>query len=78
MKKCILWIAVILAAVLCLFPIRQWIKDGGSVAWQPILPAYRVVCWNGFGEVPESRTAGVTVRIFGITVYDGFHEESME
>ena len=74
-KTMIIIMAVILS-LLCLFPFPARIKDGGSLYLQPMIPVYSVTRWNGLGRDENSRTAGTTVKIFGMEVYNSFHEEA--
>lgn len=73
--KLLLIIAAVILLLLSLVPFPSRIKDGGSLYLQPMIPTYSVTRWNGFGRDENSRTAGITVKIFGIEVYNSFHEE---
>ena len=66
MKKKIIIVLTIILLALLLFPIKTEYKDGGSVAYVPVLNTYEVTDWrtlNGF--------RGTTVRILWFEVYDG-------
>ena len=73
-KTMIIIVAVILS-LLCLFPLPSRIKDGGSLYFQPMIPVYSITRWNGFGRDENSRTAGTTVKIFGMEIYNSYREE---
>ena len=73
--KTMIIIAGVLLSLLCLFPFPSRIKDGGSLYLQPMIPFYSITRWNGFGRDENSRTAGITVEIFGMEVYNSYHEE---
>lgn len=77
MKKVLKLIGSVLLAIvllLALVPFPQKIKDGGSVCWEPVIPAYSVTRWNGVGEAggKSFHTGGSTVKLFGFTVHDSF------
>ena len=74
--KIVLILLAVIMSLLCLIPFPSRIKDGGSLYLRPFIPLYSVTCWNGFGRDENSRTAGITVKIAGIEVYNSFHEES--
>ncbi len=68
-KKKILVVAIILALVLLLTPVRMNLKDGGSVKYQALV--YEVTMLhrlsNAGGETPY--IDGIEVKILGMTVY---------
>ena len=73
--KLLLIIAAVILLLFSLVPFPSRIKDGGSLYLQPMIPVYSITRWNGFGRDENSRTAGATVKIFGMEVYNSFHEE---
>lgn len=66
-------ILIIVVAVVLLFPIPFYYKDGGSRGVMAIL--YRVTNYNAIHDVTEDGKmtwyVGPVVEIFGIEVYDG-------
>lgn len=73
--KTLLIIFAVILTLLCLVPIPSRIKDGGSVYYTPVIPVYNFTRWNGFWD-ENTRTAGVTVNLFGLEVYNSFHHET--
>lgn len=70
-KFMIILIAVIL--IILLFPIRLQYKDGGTNVYHSIVGIYEVTDWNWMGisdEYVETRKEGITVKLFGMTVFD--------
>lgn len=66
-------ILVIAVLIIILFPIRLQYKDGGTKAYRSILGIYEVTDWNQMGvsaENFETRKEGITVKLFGMTVFD--------
>ena len=74
--KMLLIIIAVVLLLLCLIPFPSRIKDGGSVYLRPFIPVYSITRWNGFGKDENHRTAGVTVNIIGIEVFNSFREEA--
>ena len=69
-KKKAVIIAIVLALVVLLFPIRMNLKDGGSVAYKSLV--YEVTKIHQLssdvdGEKPY--IDGFEIKIFGLTVY---------
>ena len=75
MKKKICVIVVVALLVLMLIPSKMNLEDGGTKVYRAVL--YTVTDWHRFNDeysegdtlVPEY-IEGVTVRIFGMLVYD--------
>lgn len=70
-KLIIILVAVLL--IILLFPIRFQYKDGGTSAYRSIVGIYEVTDWNQMGanvENFETRKTGITVKLFGLTVFD--------
>ena len=75
MKKKICVIVVVALLVLMLIPMKMHLNDGGTTVYSAVL--YTVTDWHRFNDeysegdtlVPEY-IEGVTVRIFGMLVYD--------
>lgn len=70
-KFIIILVAVIL--IILLFPIRLQYKDSGTNVYRSIVGIYEVTDWNRIGagvEYFETRKTGITVKLFGVTVFD--------
>ena len=66
-------IVAAILALLCLVPFPLYLKDGGTVCWQPIIPVYTVYDYNAIwrGEDGELCTKkGYSVDLFGIEVWE--------
>lgn len=75
--KPIVIIAVIIGIIL-LFPICLHLKDGGSKAFRSIVGIYEVKNWKQMGyteEAGETLKTGITVKLFGIKVFDNTKTE---
>ena len=75
MKKKICVIVVVVLLVLMLIPMKMHLEDGGTTVYSAVL--YTVTDWHRLNdEYTEGDTLapryieGVTVRIFGMLVYD--------
>ncbi len=73
-KKSILWLIAALSFLLCLVPVRQIYKDGGTVEYRALL--YQVTKWHtmvgGPGNV-ETFREGLEIHVLGFCIYDGRH-----
>lgn len=72
-KTKLIIILTITVFIIILFPIRLQYKDGGTNAYRSILGIYEVTDWNQMGvsvENFETRKEGITVKLFGMTVFD--------
>lgn len=61
--------------ILCilLVPVRLQYKDGGTMVYRSLVGLYEVTDWNQMGmmvENIETRKTGITVKVFGRTVFD--------
>lgn len=75
--KIIIIIAVILGIIL-LFPIRLLLKDGGSKVYRSIVGIYEIKNWKQMGPIEEgyeTLKTGITVKLFGIKVFDNTKTE---
>ena len=64
---------IISLVLLSIIPVPTRIKDGGSIFYRPMIPVYSVTKWNGKnGE--NIGTAGITFTLFGMEIYNSFHE----
>ena len=67
-KKIAITIAVVVALVVLLTPIRVALKDGGSVRYQSLV--YQVTKIHEFvDDGTRAYVDGLEVQIFGVTVY---------
>ena len=79
MKKKIFIIIASIIAILLLFPIPFRLKDGGSVEYRSIIGLYEVKNWKQMGFIEnagETLKTGITVKIFGIKVFDNTKTET--
>lgn len=68
-KAKFVWIFVIVVFVFLLFPIKQQLKDGGTVVYRSITVLYEVRNWNreyGDGTVDK----GTSIIVLGHEVYN--------
>ena len=66
-------IVAAILALLCLVPFPLYLKDGGTVCWQPTIPVYAVYDYNAIwpGEDGELCTKkGYSVDLFGIEIWE--------
>lgn len=75
MKKKIkpITIIIVVLLILLLFPIRLQLKDGGTDVYRSIVGIYEITDWNQIGPIVENNETyktGITVKIFGLTVFD--------
>ena len=73
-------IIVIMVAILLLFPIPFRLKDGGSKEYRSIVGIYEIKDWKQMGyteEAGETLKTGITVKLFGIKVFDNTKTEVM-
>ena len=71
MKKTsmILTLCIIIAVLICMVPIPQVLKDGGTVYLRPIVPTYEIYLYNA--EWSDGQTMkGVAIVLFGIDIYE--------
>ena len=78
-------VVVIIITIILLFPIPLRLKDGGSVEYRSIIGLYEVRNWKQMGFIEhagETLKTGITVKLFGIKVYDNtkteFHKKPDE
>ena len=74
--KIIIIICIIVAALLCLFPIPLNLKDGGTTYLKPIVPMYEVYIYNT--ETPDENDGvmykkGYGIYLFGIEIYENVY-----
>ena len=72
MKRKLVILAIVLAALYLLFPRSYGIDDGGSILYEtPVysVTKYHVMDWENEGEYLE----GWRIEIFGIKVYDSVY-----
>lgn len=72
-KKTKLIIIIVTVMLILLFPIRLKYKDGGSTAYRSIVGIYEVTEWNQMGAMEEgyeTLKTGITIKLFGQTVFD--------
>ena len=73
-----LTIIVIIIAILLLFPIHFRLKDGGSKEYRSIIGIYEIKDWKQMGyteEAGETLKTGITVKVFGIKIFDNTKTE---
>ena len=78
MKKKLFIIMVVVIGILLLFPIPFRLKDGGSKEYRSIVGIYEVKNWKKMGYIEnagETLKTGITVKIFGIKVFDNTKTE---
>ncbi len=78
MKKKLLIIIASIIAIILLFPIPFRLKDGGSKEYRSIVGIYEVKIWKQMGyteEAGETLKTGITVKLFGIKVFDNTKTE---
>lgn len=66
-------IVCILILIILLVPVRLRYKDGGTTVYRSLVGLYEVTDWNQMGmmlENIETRKTGITVKVFGLTVFD--------
>ncbi len=71
MKKKIIGIIAVVLFILLLIPIKQGLKDGGSVSYQAVL--YNVTKVHQFSE-PEGYKDGLKIEILGQPVYEKYDQ----
>ena len=77
-KTKLLIIVTVIIAIILLFPICLRLKDGGSVEYRSIIGLYEVRNWKQMGFIEnagETLKTGITVKIFGIKVFDNTKTE---
>lgn len=77
-KTKLITIVIVVLFIILLFPIRLQYKDGGSTAYRSIVGIYEVTNWNRIGisaENFENLKTGITVKLFGIKVFDNTKTE---
>lgn len=81
-KRRVILIVCILIAVLlvCVIPIPQKLKDGGTIYLTPIIPIYEVYLYNAeMGDEDEGGIyyqKGYGIYFFGIEICDNIYYES--
>lgn len=69
MKKKAVIIALVLAAIILLFPVRIQYKDGGSVEYRSL--TYSVTHYHRISlDNPQGFDTGWKIKVFGLTVRD--------
>ncbi len=71
--KILILIGVVIVVLLCLVPFPLYLKDGGTVRWQPTIPVYEVYDYNAIwrGENDKLCTKkGYGVYLFGIEIWE--------
>ena len=71
MKKKVIIISVVIILVVLLFPIRNQLKDGGTVEWKSL--TYSISKVNSIYSIDDIRMGykkGVIIKIFNITVFN--------
>jgi len=72
-KKRIIIVTAIILALILLFPIPLWYKDGGSIEFRSIVNLYSITRlheWRPVGEGKEGGyNVGIEIRLFGLKVY---------
>lgn len=77
-KTKLITIIIVVLLIILLFPIRLQYKDGGSTACRSIVGIYEVKNWKQMDyleEGYETLKTGITVKLFGITVFDNTKTE---
>ena len=72
-KKALIITASVIAAAALFFPFGRYLRDGGTVIWEPVSHIYRVDklhALNGRGGF----TLGTVIYIFGQRVYNNTWE----
>lgn len=67
-------IAIIVMALILLFPLKLRYKDGGTLKYQAIL--YSVTKWHAISNSgPEFYYVGTEVKIFGLTIFNNSKDQ---
>lgn len=72
-------IITVIAGIILLFPVRLQLKDGGSKVYRSIVGVYEVKNWKQMGyteEAGEILKTGITVKLFGLKIFDNTKTEA--
>lgn len=70
MKRKIIAVVCILALALLLFPVKQYLKDGGTVVYQSLTYSVQKVHAISEGLNGKDYWEGTRIEILGIPIYD--------
>ena len=71
MKRICTIAAIIL--VLCLIPLKDYYKDGGSVRYKAVF--YEITRWHEMSDTePDGFRDGLQIKILGFTIYDRYFD----
>ncbi|AQS58060.1 hypothetical protein [Desulforamulus ferrireducens] len=68
MQKKLIRIAIIIIALILLFPIPYRYKDGGTVKYQAVL--YSITDYHAISAADGGYDTGIEIKILGKTVYE--------
>ena len=70
MKKKVIIISVIIILVVLLFPIRNQLKDGGTIEWKSLTYSiYKVHSLYSVDDYNMGYQDGIIIKLFNMTIY---------